>query len=298
MTIPPFLRPGDTIAIIATARKISENELKKATDVFEQAGLKVEFGNNLFKSENQFSGSDEERAEDLQWALDDDEIKAVVIARGGYGTIRIIDKIDFNLFQKKPKWIVGYSDVTVLHSHIHSHFKIPTLHATMPINFLKNEESIKTLLNSLFGITTNYTCNAHVLNKIGNANSVLIGGNLSILYALSSSASDINTNGKILFIEDLDEYLYHIDRMLYAFEKAGVFKKIKGLIVGGMTDLQDTDIPFGQTIEEIILHHFTYRKIPVAFNFPAGHIDDNKALILGSECELIVTDLHSTLNFL
>ena len=289
MTIPPFLRPGDTIAIIATARKISENELKKATDVFEQAGLKVEFGNNLFKSENQFSGSDEERAEDLQWALDDDEIKAVVIARGGYGTIRIIDKIDFNLFQKKPKWIVGYSDVTVLHSHIHSHFKIPTLHATMPINFLKNEESIKTLLNSLFGITTNYTCNAHVLNKIGNANGVLIGGNLSILYALSSSASDINTNGKILFIEDLDEYLYHIDRMMINLKRAGKLKDLKGLIVGGMTEMKDNVIPFGKTAEQIIFNAVQEYNYPVCFNFPAGHIERNLAIYLGKEIEMNVT---------
>ncbi|MBC7862667.1 MAG: LD-carboxypeptidase [Bacteroidia bacterium] len=297
MISPPYLVPGDSIAIIATARKVSEEEMKPAIEILEKAGLTVELGGNIFNKENQYSGSDEERLNDLQWALDDETIKAVIIARGGYGTVRLIDKVDFSLFQKNPKWIIGYSDVTVLHSHINAHFQTATLHATMPINFLKNEEATQSLLNALQGKLNSYSFEPHSLNRNGKAEGVLVGGNLSLLYALAASPSDINTNGKILFIEDLDEYYYHIDRMMINLKRSGKLKDLKGLIVGGMTEMKDNAIPFGKNSEEIILDSVKEYDYPVCFNFPAGHVDRNLAFYLGKKCELNVTNSDSSIVF-
>jgi muramoyltetrapeptide carboxypeptidase len=297
MISPPYLVPGDSIAIIATARKVSEEELRPAIEIFEKAGLTVELGNNIFSSQHQFSGSDEERLEDLQWALDDESIKAVIIARGGYGTIRLIDNVDFTVFQKTPKWIIGYSDVTVLHSHINAHFHTATLHATMPINFLKSQEATQSLLNALCGKSDPFAFNAHVLNRQGKAEGVLVGGNLSLLYALAASPSDINTSGKILFIEDLDEYFYHIDRMVMNLKRSGKLKDLKALVVGGMTEMKDNAIPFGKNAEEIIVDAVKEYNYPVCFNFPAGHVDRNLAFYLGKKCELNVGSENSTLVF-
>lgn len=292
---PEFLKKGDKIGIVACARKISKEELQPAIDIFQNWGLEVVLGKNIFNADNQFSGTDEERAADLQNMLNDTSIKAVISARGGYGTVRIIDKLDFSTFKKHPKWIIGYSDITVLHSHIHN-MGIQTLHATMPINFKVNEEATETLRKALFGEEIHYSFESHALNKNGKAEGILVGGNLSLLYALCGSNSDIDTKRKILFIEDLDEYLYHIDRMMMNLKRSGKLSELAGLIVGGMSDMKDNAIPFGKTAEAIILDAVKEYKYPVCFHFPCGHIDRNLAIILGRKVELEVA-LTSFFNY-
>jgi muramoyltetrapeptide carboxypeptidase len=289
MKKPSFLKKNDKIGIIAPARKISKEEIQSAIDIFNSWGLEVVLSKNLFNADNQFSGTDDERAEALQIMLDDDSIKAVISARGGYGTIRIIDKIDFTKFRKHPKWIIGYSDITVLHSHINN-FGIETLHATMPINFTKNAEATETLRKAIFGEQLNYELESHTLNRKGKAEAELIGGNLSLIYALTGSVSDIDTKGKVLFIEDLDEYLYHVDRMMLNLKRSGKLDHLAGLIVGGMTDMKDNTIPFGKTAEEIIIDAVKEYDYPVCFNFAAGHVEKNLALYFGRKVKLKVAD--------
>jgi len=295
--LPLYLKPGDSIALIATARKVSPEELLPSVQIIESWGLNVVTAPNLYKQENQFAGSDEERATDLQWALDNENIKAALCVRGGYGTVRIIDKLDFSKFGKQPKWIIGYSDVTVLHQHIHTNFNVATLHATMPINFFKNEEATQSLRKALFGEQLNYEIKPHSLNREGNTEGELVGGNLSLIYALSGSKSDIETDGKILFIEDLDEYLYHVDRMMMNLKRSGKLSKLKGLVVGGMTDMKDNTIPFGKTAEEIIYDAVKEYNYPVCFDFPAGHIDRNLALVFGNKYSLSVSKNYIHLKF-
>lgn len=287
MTSPPYLIKGDKIGIVASARKISREELKPSTDILTSWGLEVVLGKNLFNDNHQFSGTDNERAEDLQTMLDDTSIKAIISARGGYGTVRIIDLLRFDTFKKHPKWIIGYSDITVLHSHIHQ-LGIKTIHGTMPINFLKNQEATETLRKTLFNEPFDYTFDSHPLNRKGTAQGELIGGNLSLLVALSGSSSEMDTKGKILFIEDLDEYLYHVDRMMMNLKRAGKLSELAGLIVGGMTEMKDNAIPFGKSAEEIIMDAVKDYQFPVCFNFPAGHCDRNLSLILGREVKMKV----------
>lgn len=284
---PEFLKKGDTIGIVACARKISAEELQPAIDILKNWGLNVKTGKNIFNVNHQFSGTDDERAADLQTMLNDNSIKAIISARGGYGAVRIIDKIDFTAFKQHPKWIVGYSDITVLHSHIHN-IGIQTLHATMPINFGVDADATESLRKALFGEKLEYTTASHLLNRKGTAEGIIVGGNLSLLYALCGSISDIDTKGKILFIEDLDEYLYHIDRMMMNLKRSGKLSDLAGLIVGGMTDMKDNTIPFGKTAEEIILDAVKEYNYPVCFNFPAGHVDKNIALIFGRKANLTV----------
>lgn len=291
----PYLKKGDKIAIVASARKISMEEINPAIAILKSWGLEIVPGKNLFKSDNQFSGTDKERAEDLQTMLDDPSVKAIISARGGYGTIRIIDAIDFTKFKQHPKWIVGYSDITVLHSHIHN-LGIETLHATMPINFTKNASATESLRKALFGEHLMYETEKHLLNREGNAEGELIGGNLSLIYALTGSISDIHTQGKILFLEDLDEHLYHIDRMMMNLKRSGKLDHLAGLVVGGMTDMKDNAIPFGKTAEEIIIDTVKEYSYPVCLNFPAGHIDKNMAIYFGKKVKLIVKS-KTTLTF-
>ncbi|MDO9595116.1 MAG: LD-carboxypeptidase [Lutibacter sp.] len=298
MIQPNYLKKGDTVAIVSTARKISSDQIIAAIKLLEKWGLNVVIGNTIGLEENQFAGNDVARINDFQQMLNNPKVKAIWCARGGYGTVRLIDQLDFAEFKKRPKWIIGYSDITVLHSHIHN-LGIATLHATMPINIEKNsKESLETLKKSLFGKNLAYEIPADEKNKSGNATGELVGGNLSVLYGLLGSKSSIKTDGKMLFIEDLDEYLYHIDRMLMNLKRNGYFSNLKGLIVGGMTDMHDNEIPFGKTAEEIILDCVAEFDFPVVFNFPAGHLDDNRALILGRTVELNVTQEKATLKFL
>jgi muramoyltetrapeptide carboxypeptidase len=298
MIQPNYLKKGDTVAIVSTARKISSDQIIAAIKLLEKWGLNVVIGNTIGLEENQFAGNDEARINDFQQMLNNPKVKAIWCARGGYGTVRLIDQLYFAEFKKHPKWIIGYSDITVLHSHIHN-LGIATLHATMPINIEKNsKESLETLKKSLFGKNLTYEISADEKNKSGNATGELVGGNLSVLYSMLGSKSSIKTDGKILFIEDLDEYLYHIDRMLMNLKRNGYFSNLKGLIVGGMTDMHDNEIPFGKTAEEIILDCVAEYDFPVVFNFPAGHLDDNRALILGRTVELNVNQEKATLKFL
>ena len=284
------LNIGDKIGIISTARKISLEELNPSIKLLEEWGLKVVFGKNLFEEDNQFSGTVAQRSSDLESMIDDDSIKAILCARGGYGTVQIIDKVDFSHLIKNPKWIIGYSDVTVLHSHLHQ-LGITSLHATMPINFEKNTpKALESLKSALFGLGNLTEINHHHFNRFGKVEGEIVGGNLSILYSLLGSGSDINTDGKILFIEDLDEYLYHIDRIMMNLKRNGKLKNLKALIIGGMSDMNDNTIPFGKTAEEIILEYIKEFDFPVCFNFPAGHLDDNRTLVFGKECTLEINE--------
>ena len=286
--LPQPLNPGDTVAIVATARKVAPSEIASAVKLLQQWGLHVLLAPNLYASHNQFAGTDTQRATDLQWAIDNSDVKAILCARGGYGSVRIIDLVNFSPLLSHPKWIIGYSDVTVLHSHLHHNFQLASLHATMPINIPDDAvshpyPSTSTLQQLLFFGQANYSTSTHPLNRSGQASATLVGGNLSILYSLCSSPSDIDTNGKILLIEDLDEYLYHIDRMMQNLKRSGKLSGLKGLVVGPMSDMHDNSIPFGSTAEQIILHAVKDYDYPVCFNAPFGHIEtDNCAIALGA----------------
>ncbi len=289
---PPSLKKGDKIGFVAPARKISLSEIEKAISIFEQHGFQVCFDPELFEADRQFAGNDQARAAYFQKMMDDDEIKAIVAARGGYGSIRIIDKLDFTKFVQHPKWIIGYSDMTVFHSHLGKALGIQSLHGGMLLHL---EENTKMALSGLFdvleGNPPNYIIETHPLNQNGFAKAQLTGGNLSVLYSLLGSVSFPETKDKILFLEDLDEYLYHIDRMMMGLKRAGILKALKGLVVGGMTDMNDNTVPFGKTAEEIILESVGEYDFPVCFGFPAGHINDNRPLIMGAEVELEVGDM-------
>ena len=308
MIIPDFLKKGDKIAIVATARKVSPEEIKPSVDLFRSWGLEVITDESLYAADNQFAGSDELRAACLQQYIDNPEVKAIVCARGGYGTVRIIDRLDFTAFARHPKWIVGYSDVTVLHSHIHNNLGISTLHATMPLNIPadameKSYPSIESLKAALFGNLQSYNASqllthSSVHNRGGRCRGQVVGGNLSILYSLCGSASDISTEGKILFIEDLDEYLYHIDRMMQNLKRTGKLQKINGLIVGAMSDMHDNTIPYGKTAEEIVLEAVADYDYPVLFSENFGHVGtENLALPLGVEVEMTVGEEDASLRF-
>lgn len=296
MIRPPYLKEGDTVAIVATARKVSKFEMKPTVDLLHSWGLKTAPGKNLYKEQNQFAGSDEDRSGDLQRALNNKNVRAILFARGGYGTVRVIDQIDWKKFIKDPKWLIGYSDLTVVHSHVHRHCNVQSLHAPMSLNLPKlNETCLNVFKQTLFGQPLRYSSSKqqpHLekLNRKGKAKGRLVGGNLSVLYSLAGSASDIDTNGKILFLEDLDEYLYHIDRMMMNLKRNGKLSGLAGLIVGGMTEMKDNPIPFGKTAEEIIHDAVKEYNFPVVYGFPAGHIPNNYPLILGSEVTLNVTE--------
>ena len=291
MTTPPFLTRGDRVAIAAPARKISADELRPAIRLFESWGLDVVLPEHLFDSDNQFAGSDETRAVLFQGLLDDPCVSAIFCARGGYGTVRIIDRLDFSAFARHPKWIVGYSDITVLHNHVNRHSGIETLHATMPIDIPGTGEypSTESLHRCLWGERIGYRCAAHELNRCGEAEGSVVGGNLSILYSLCGSGSDIDTTGKILFIEDLDEYLYHIDRMMMNLKRSGHLAGLAGMVVGRLSKMHDNAVPFGRTAEQIVRDAVEEYDYPVCFGFPAGHIGtDNVALPLGRRAHLCV----------
>lgn len=293
MIRPPSLLAGDRIGIVAPARKVNRKEMAPAIEMLRQWGYEVIEAKHLYGDNHQFSGTDKERAADFQAMLDDDSIRAIFCARGGYGSVRIIDILDFTCFAEKPKWIVGYSDITVFHSHINKHFGIQTLHAAMPINFpsgLKMNESLKSLKNILEGGLPDYHFPSHPFNRKGKAKGVLCGGNLSILYSLTGTASDIDTEGKILFIEDLDEYLYHIDRMMMNLKRSGRLEGIAGLVVGGMNDMNDNAVPFGKTAYEIIAEMVDVYNFPVIFDFKSGHNSENLGLIIGGHVEMETND--------
>jgi muramoyltetrapeptide carboxypeptidase len=295
MIRPEYLQSGDTVAIVSTARKVSKAEMKPAIDMLTSWGLKVSTGKNLYQSYHQFAGTDEERIADLQRALNS-KSKAILFARGGYGTVRVVDALDWKKFVKNPKWLIGYSDLTILHSHIQKHFGIQSLHAPMAFNLSTlNSNNLAVYKDTLLGSPLRYSSSKqqpHLekLNRKGKSRGILTGGNLSVLYSIIGSPSDFETEGKILFLEDLDEYVYHIDRMMMNLKRNGKLKGLAGLIVGGMSDMKDNTIPFGRTAEEIIHDAVAEYSYPVVYGFPAGHIPNNYPLILGSEITLNVTD--------
>ena len=290
MIRPPALRKGDKIALVSPARSITFGEVHPAIRFFAKHDLEVVLGHNVFATHRQFAGTDEQRLRDLQQALDDDSIRAVVCTRGGYGTLRIVDRVDFTAFCRNPKWVAGYSDVTVLHAHIQQCHGIETIHSAMPVGMTGEyrEESFQTLISALFGKRISYTLPAHPLSRPGTAEGELTGGNLSILYSLAGSVSMPATAGKILFLEDVDEYLYHIDRIITALKRTGALAGLAGLIVGGMTRMNDNTVPFGMSAEEIIADAVKEYGYPVCFGFPAGHMEPNLALILGRKARFTV----------
>jgi muramoyltetrapeptide carboxypeptidase len=293
---PAYLNTGDKIGIVSTARKISEHEIQIAVNVLEKWGLKPILGKHLFAEDHQYAGADVDRTADLQDMLDDSDIKAILCARGGYGTCRIVDGLSFGKFAESPKWLVGYSDITVLHSHMHRHLDMETIHGPMAINF-SDERDLGVLKGALFGEHLSYDFSAHPLNREGSAKGRLVGGNLSILYSQRSTPSDIETAGKILFIEDLDEYLYHVDRMMMNLKRSGYLSELAGLVVGGLTGMNDNKIPFGKTAEEIVKEAVSAYSYPVCFGFPAGHLDVNNALIMGRTVALSVGKEQCILDF-
>ena len=297
MKIPPSLQKGDTIAIVSTARKNIDYNLKPAIDLLHSWGLEVVIGKTIGLDNNQLAGTDAERAADFQQQLDNPNIKAIWCVRGGYGTVRMIDLLDFTKFKQSPKWIVGFSDVTVIHSYINN-LNIATIHGAMPITVGKASlESIESLRKSLFGESLNYEIPFDAANRLGNAKGEIVGGNLSILYSLMGSNAQIDCKGKILFIEDLDEYLYHIDRMMMSLKRCGCFDGLNGLIVGTMTKMKDNDIPWGKNANQIIEDVTKGYSFPILYNFPAGHFRDNRALIFGKQVSLELNATTSKLIF-
>ncbi len=303
MISPPPLKPYDEIGIVTCAGKIEKGSLDAAIVILEGWGLKVTTGKHVYGRYNQFGGTDQERAEDLQFMLDNPGIKAILCSRGGYGTLRIIDRIDFSLFRSYPKWVVGYSDITVLHSHINQNCGIETLHALMPSELSPKRDKVLTkrsvdyLREALFGTLPAYYQSNHHLSREGKAEGLITGGNLSVLYSLLGSSSFPDTRGRILFIEDVDEYHYHIDRMMIALRRAGVLEHVAGIIVGDMTGMKDNKDPFGKTAQEIIAEAVDDFDYPVLFGFSSGHQPENHPLFLGREVSLFVGEASCSLAF-
>jgi muramoyltetrapeptide carboxypeptidase len=277
---PQYLKKGDTIAIVAPAKAISAELIAEAKRFWEDVGFKVKLGKYVAGQQDYFSGTDAERLQDFQRALDDEEVKAIVCARGGYGCVRLVDRLNWAVMVDRPKWIIGFSDVTVFLQHV-NRMGIMGIHCTMPLNYASNtEEALQSVVKILSGGKTNSTWrSSHV--KEGEASGALLGGNLAVLTGLIGTNSAPNYEGSILFIEEVGEHLYAIDRMFYTLSKSGVLDKINGVVVGSFSSIKDTETPFGKSLQQIILEHFNYRNIPVAFDFPAGHCDDNMALLLG-----------------
>lgn len=300
MKIPPYLQPGDTIAITCPAGYMPLEKAATCISVLQQWGYEVLVGKTLgSKSKTYFSGTDEERLNEFQAMLDAPEVKAILCGRGGYGVGRIIDQLDFTAFKKNPKWIIGFSDITVLHAHINRNFKIATLHSSMAAAFnggghkSKYVQSIKAALE---GTKAHYTCKANKFNQTGTATAELVGGNLALIAHLIGTKSDYNTKGKILFIEDVGEQHYNVDRMLHQLKRSGKLDALAGLIIGGFTDMQDTERPFGKKVYELIHELISEYKYPICFGFPVSHAKENLALKVGATYQLHVGNQLVQLN--
>ncbi len=280
---PPYLKKGDTIGITCPAGYMATEKAQICINTLQSWGFEVIVGKTLgSKSKNYFSGTDEERGDELQAMLDDENINAILFGRGGYGMGRIIDGLDFTKFKKKPKWVIGYSDITVLHAHLFTKIKVASLHAPMAAAFNEGEnEFIQSLHNAIKGKKAKYSCAANSFNKQGSATGELVGGNLSLLANITGTASDINTKNKILFLEDIGEQIYSIDRMLYQLKRSGKFDNLAGLIIGGFTDIKDTERPFGKTVYQTIQEIVSEYDYPVAYGFPVSHGTENYALKIG-----------------
>lgn len=299
ITIPPYLQPGDTIGIVAPAGYMPFEKMQTCIHTLQQWGYNVVTGATTHShSSNYFSGTDEERLNDLQQMLDDKHINAILCARGGYGMSRIIDNISFKKIKKHPKWIIGFSDITALHCHILSKYKIATLHAPMAAAFNDGEFDniyIQSLKKALEGKPAHYTCAPNILNQTGEAEGELIGGNLTLLAHLIGTKSDVTTKHKILFLEDVGEYIYNIDRMLLQLKRSGKLDKLSALIIGGFTDTKDTERPFGKSVYELIYDQVKEYDYPLCFGFPVSHEKENYALKIGAAYKLHITNAGVTL---
>ncbi len=298
MQLPPYLKKGDTLGITAPARWVEEGDTDHFVRAIAEAGWKVRTG-SIHSRYHQFSGKDEERLRDLQSMLDDAEIKAVICARGGYGTGRLLDQVDLNALARQPKWIAGFSDATALHSLIMMKIGVAVLHSAMPYTLRegKDEAGLASFIGILRGVLPEYEVPAHPLNRNGSGQGILLGGNLSVLYSLTGTPYQVPTRGAILFIEDVDEYLYHIDRMMLNLRMSGMLERLNGMIVGGMTDMHDNEVPFGRDACEIIRDAVEGYDFPVCFGFPAGHQVPNLALVLGRTVRLEVEPGGCRMNY-
>ena len=299
MIRPAALQKNDTIGIIAPGRKLDNATLQSAVRIIESWGYQVKIGDKLFSTKHSYlSGSDEERLEDVQKMLDDPSVKAIICARGGYGTTRILDQLDFSSFVKNPKWVCGFSDITSLHLKLHM-LGVQSIHGTMPVLFSKPESalSVETLKQVLGGNSVTLEAGSNSTNKPGKATGTLVGGNLSLIVDSLGTASEVDTANKILVIEEVEEYVYKIDRMFVQLKRAKKLQQLAGIVVGHMTDVQESELPFGESIEEIILNHVQEFKYPIGFGFPIGHENPNVAWIEGSNATLQVTGQKSSITF-
>jgi muramoyltetrapeptide carboxypeptidase len=296
----PLLKPGDKIGIAAPGRKVKPADIEASIEIFEAWRLQVVLAKNLYSNDHSYlAGTDSQRLSDFQSMMDDESIRAIICARGGYGSTRILDQLDFTIFQKSPKWIAGFSDITAFHLRL-SKINVASIHSTMPILFSKTDsaESIESLRRILFGEPQPFLVDPYPSNRAGKATGQLIGGNLSLLVDSIGTTNELNTDGKILVIEEIGEYLYKLDRMMVHLKRTGKLNNLSGLIVGYMTDIQDTELKFGETVEEIILNHSSSFQFPIAFNFSIGHENPNMAWIHGAAAQLDVTEHNSSLRYL
>ncbi|WP_299128585.1 LD-carboxypeptidase [uncultured Winogradskyella sp.] len=299
---PPYLKRGDTVAIVAPSGilKNREREVQQAVSLLNSWGLHAVVGKHVFSKANHFAGTDDERCEDLQKAMDNPTVSAIWCARGGYGTVRILDKLNYTKFKKHPKWVIGYSDITALHNQLHNN-GFQSLHALMCVSLTKDlnevKPSIDTFKSALFGNATDYVLKGSTYNREGETSGQLVGGNLTILHTMLGSNESVDTTGKILFIEEIGEYKYHIDRMLQSMKRAGYFDNLNGLIVGDMSKLRKNTTLWGTSFEQLILDALEDYDFPIVFGMPAGHEKDNRALILGKTVVLKSSKLESSIRF-
>jgi len=297
MRTPPFIKPGDKIRIVSPAGKVSEKHVLPAVEWLQKQGSTVELGKYVFAGHFQFAGTDKQRLDDLQTALDDPETAAIICSRGGYGTVRIIDKINFKNFYNHPKWIVGFSDITILHACMNN-LGFSTIHGAMPRYFFDEtgnpNENLNSLMKLLSGEKVKYSIKTEKAGKSGKVSGELIGGNLSIISSLQGTKYEIDTAGKILFLEDIDEFLYHTDRMIHQLKLSGKLDNLAGLILGDFTDMKDNESPLGKTVEEIVMEAVEELSYPVCFGFPAGHDKKNLALAFGKTWEMEVLEHQAT----
>ncbi len=299
---PPFLKAGDTVAIVAPSGilKNRNDEVAQAVALIESWGLHAVVGKHVFSKDNHFAGTDAERCEDFQNAMDDPTISAIWCARGGYGTVRILDKLDYTTFKKHPKWLIGYSDITALHNQFHN-AGFQSMHALMCVSLPKDitdiKETVATFKSTIFGQPVNYTLKGSTYNRVGEAHGPLVGGNLTILHTMLGSKESIDTTGKIVFIEEIGEYKYHIDRMLQSMKRAGYFDNCAGVLVGGMSKMRKNTTLWGTSIEQLILDALADYDFPIAFGMPAGHEKDNRAMIFGRNVNMNVSKDASTVVF-